>query len=187
MKMLPIFEEDSSNNYKERTIKNASADVTIAFAINFGTSGEILTKNSVVDQGKFYIAIDAKNLNVTPERVNKLVKKLNKLENQEITLNIAGNGMYTMKGFYTQDQCDNFVFSLLKQTIEHPDLKLKIKSIRSGGQTGFDESGIKAAVKLGLPSYVLCPKGWRFRPLEGGDISNEELFKKRFICQEEMK
>ena len=56
---------------------------------------------------------------------------------------------------------------------------LDIQEIRSGGQTGADESGLKAAVKLGIKAVSLCPKGWRFRT-ETTDISNEELFKNRF-------
>jgi len=41
------FEEEQSEGYRERTIKNASADATIAFAIDFTTAGEKLTKGAV--------------------------------------------------------------------------------------------------------------------------------------------
>lgn len=179
-----IFEEDSSSGYRQRTIKNASADVTIAIATDFKSGGEILTKNSVLKQNKVYIAIDAHNREITQERIDKLVGKINsaKLDGEnkpKITLNIAGNGIYTMKGLLTQEVCDNFTYKLLKAVVEHPDLKYEISLIRSGGQTGFDEAGNKAAIKLGIPTLVYAPKGWKFKTLEG-EFSNEKLFKMRF-------
>jgi hypothetical protein len=85
-----------------------------------------------------------------------------------------------MKGKYTQDQIDEFTYQLLKAIVESPNLKLKINSIRSGGQTGFDEAGAKAGIKLGIPVTVLAPKGWKFRDINGKDISDEKLFKERF-------
>ena len=103
-----------------------------------------------------------------------------KQELKEISLNIAGNGIYTMKGKYTQQQVDEFTYQLLKAVIESPKLKVKINSIRTGGQTGFDEAGAKAGIKLGIPTTILAPKGWTFRNKEGQDISDETLFKARF-------
>ena len=52
-----IFLEEKSRGYKVRTIKNASADVTIAMAIDFNSAGEKLTKQSVIFQKKKYIPI----------------------------------------------------------------------------------------------------------------------------------
>lgn len=300
------FEEEQTPGYKNRTIKNASADATIAIAVDFNSAGEKLTKSSVLDQGKKYIALDANNLTVTQERVDKIVNELNSIssgnyewnrysdnsyevssegdrrfsalfaklkdgrtieeayqldikgyrtqgndwklgkgkppirnigkeqqwneykdlwrnylnENPEllkdlqekakgktltdkfastdisqaralaeilnekfskgITLNIAGNGIYTMKGKYTQQQVDDFTYELLNRVINSPNLKTKIESIRTGGQTGFDEAGTKAGIRLGLPTLTLAPKGWTFRNSEGKDISDEQQFKARF-------
>lgn len=179
MKRIEIeFEEEQSKGYRERTIKNASADVTIAIAVDFNTAGEKLTKSSVLSQNKKYIPIDANNLKITEERINKIVKSLNLVNAKSI--NIAGNGIYTMKGKYTQEELDTFTYNLLKEVLESPNLKNKIESIRTGGQTGFDESGAKAGIKLGIPTKILAPKGWIFRNIEGVDISNEEQFKARF-------
>ena len=105
---------------------------------------------------------------------------LNEKSTKGISLNIAGNGIYTMKGKYTQEQVDDFTYELLNRVINSPNLKTKIESIRSGGQTGFDEAGTKAGIKLGLPTLTLAPKGWKFRDINGVDISNEQQFKKRF-------
>ncbi len=182
------FQEEQSSGYAERTKKNASVDATIALAVDFSTAGEKLTKSSVESQGKKYIPIDAKSLEVTEERVNKIVDILNSIPNkktdlfedvqQGITLNIAGNGIYTMK--YSQQQVDDFTYQLLKAVIESPKLNKKISLIRSGGQTGFDEAGAKAGLKLGIPTLVLAPKGWAFRNVNNKDIYNEAQFKARF-------
>jgi predicted NAD-dependent protein-ADP-ribosyltransferase YbiA (DUF1768 family) len=178
MQSLITFEEEPSSGYRERTIKNASADATIAIAVDFNSAGELLTKKSVLGQGKKYISIDANTLTVTQERVDKIVEQLNSVNAK--TLNIAGNGIYTMKGKYTQQQVDDFTYDLLNQVVNSPNLKTKIESIRSGGQTGFDEAGAKAGIKLGLPTLVLAPKGWIFRNINRQDISNEQEFKARF-------
>ena len=173
-----IFEEDSSEGYRNRTIKNASADATIAIATNFNTAGEKLTKEATLSQNKKYIPINRHDLTIQTARVDKLVKILN--DNHASTLNIAGNGIYTLKGKYTQKQCDDFVFYLLDAVVNHPDLKQPITHIRTGGQTGFDEAGAKAGAKLGIPTLVYAPKGWRFRWVTGEDFSDEKLFKARF-------
>jgi hypothetical protein len=172
------FQEESSSGYAERTKKNASADATIAIAVDFNSAGEILTKKSVLGQNKKYIPIDANTLTVTQERVDKIVEMLNSVNAK--TLNIAGNGIYTMKGKYTQQQVDDFTYDLLNQVVNSPNLKTKIESVRSGGQTGFDEAGAKAGIKLGLPTLVLAPKGWKFRNIEGQDISDKKQFEDRF-------
>lgn len=328
------FQEEPTSGYKTRTIKNASADATIAIAVDFSSAGEKLTKASVLNQNKKYISIDANKLEVTKERVDKIIEQLNSInkstekiniyagtgenadlsnfairpfvisgdefqsveqyfqyqkwnylkediteaqfkEDQKvadaimntsngatlkslgrkfknldvqswdknaskemkfalkasfeqnpnalvkllatgnaelthtqdkgkwgkefpkllmevreelrgknqfggITLNIAGNGIYTMKGKYTQQEVDDFTYELLKAIIESPNLKNKIISIRTGGQTGFDEAGAKAAMRLGIPTLILAPKGWVYRDITGKDISDESSFKKRF-------
>ena len=297
------FEEDQDTKYQGRTIKNASADATIAIAVDFNSRGEKLTKSSVLNQGKKYIPIDANDLSVTQERVDEIVSELNSvntiktpnakgkmtfayginkrndvtsnttleaikngertattryesdghidywkklkigdiiewegqngekvlvevtkplhklvgsgktseqwsklegwsveyfnnkvkpklneawqieykyLNNKGISLNIAGNGIYTMKGKYTQQQVDDFTYELLKQVLNSPKLINKIESIRTGGQTGFDEAGAKAGIRLGIPTTILAPKGWTFRNANGQDISDEQQFKERF-------
>ncbi len=174
-----IFEEETSSGYRARTLKNASADVTIAIALNFNTAGEKLTKSSVLQQGKEYVAIQIERfLVVNPNDVNRIIEALNKVK--ATSLNIAGNGIYTLKDF-SQNQIDIFTYQLLKAVIESPKLKTKIELVRTGGQTGFDEAGAKASKKLKIPTLVLAPKGWVFRIENGQDVRSEFLFKNRFI------
>jgi len=180
------FLEEQSTGYKQRTIKNASADATIAIAVDFTSAGERLTKSSVEGQSKKYIPIDIKDsLEVTPEIVDNIVEQLN--ETKAKTLNIAGNGIYTMKGKYTQEQLDDYVYELLQAVLSSPDLENPIERIRTGGQTGLDEAGAKAGFKLNLPTLILAPKGWTFRNESGQDISNEQQFKERFGDYQEQK
>lgn len=196
------FEEEPSDSYPERTRKNAAADATIVLASDFSSPGEKLTYGSVVSQGNKYIPLnistvsqtvehkssnspsrvvptDNMGLQVTQARVDHIVNELNAKGAK--SLNIAGNGIYSLTG-YTQKQVDDFMYSLLKAVVESPNLATKITSIRSGGQTGIDEAGAKAGIKLGIPTTVLAPKGWKYRMKKGAenDISDERGFKARF-------
>lgn len=176
------FKEHPLADYPSRTRENASADVTIALAVDFNSAGEKLTKNSVTQQGKMYIPIDLnKGLAVTPERVDKIVDMLNRIGKPEITMNIAGNGIYTMAGQYTQPQLDEFMYQLLSAVLQSPNLKTKIVAGRTGGQTGMDEAGAKAMSRLGIPTTVLAPKGWKMRGIDGKDVSGATEFQKRFL------
>jgi len=189
------FEEEPTSGYRNRTIKNASADATIALAIDFNSAGEKLTKSSVLNQRKKYIPRDINDmfdfkdpfkhelgyeLNDTNiwNMANGIVQDLNQVKAK--TLNIAGNGIYTMKGKYTQKQLDEAVERLLEYVLYSDELENEIQSVRTGGQTGIDEAGAKAAIKLGFPTTILAPKGWTFRNINGKDISSEEAFKQRF-------
>jgi len=188
------FKEDPSTGYKGRTMKNASADATIAIAADFNSAGEKLTKNSVISQGKKYIPVNAENLEVTEEKINTIATLLkdtnsysfDKDNNKVLSLNIAGNGIYTLRNYnnYTQQEIDDFTYKLLDGVVKKLAKSVSpitIGSIRTGGQTGFDEAGAKAGMKLGIPTLILAPKGWKFRNRKGQDISNETAFKERFI------
>lgn len=168
------FIEDSSSNYGHRTYVNAySADATIAFAVDFTTAGEKCTKNAVLQANKIYIPINI--LDDVNSCISDIALKLRNCK----TLNIAGNGIMTLNKYgISQNECDEIVYNFLYKLIH--DYGCGFIEIRSGGQTGFDESGIKASVMLGIKTICCFPKGWRYRGLNG-DISNEESFKQRFL------
>jgi predicted small secreted protein len=179
-----VFDESSSPNYGPRTYANASADATIVFAVDFTTAGEKLTKTAVLKQNKAYIPIDINS--VLPDvdaTASMIVSILNSTKAK--TLNIAGNGLYTLKRKYPQQELDRYVHQVLSAVVNHEDLGTKIVSIRSGGQTGVDEAGAKAGLALGIPTLVHAPKSWTFRNSIGKDISNERLFKERFNVVQE--
>lgn len=168
-----VFLEDTVSGYAHRTMKNASADATLAIFIHFKTAGERLTRQCVLEQRKIYVPLSiSRSLKAN---IPELVQALKGVK----SLNIAGNGMYTMNDRYSQQELDKFVYELLKVVVP----LVGITSIRSGGQTGADEAGAKAGARLDLPTTVLAPKGWKFRTAAGVDISNEVLFKERFIWE----
>lgn len=179
---LTTFIEDEKGGYSSRTIKNASADVTIALAVDFNTAGERLTARMVDNLEKTYVPIDISNGTVSTEDVSRVINALNSVDAKSV--NIAGNGIYTLKGKYSQEQVDNIVFNLLLRVNGSPALNNKIEFIRSGGQTGVDEAGIKAATLLGISNLVLAPKGWVYRTEGGRDIADEKSFKYRFALRE---
>jgi len=181
------FRENPDPSYVGRTKENASANATIAIAANFNSAGEKLTKRLVEEQGNVYIPVDITNgLIINDELVRFIVKKLNSatkgnILDNTITLNIAGNGIYTLKGKYTQKELDDYTSKLLTEVLTHEDIKIEISLLRTGGQTGLDESGGKAGLKLGINTLIVCPKGWKYRDLSGTDIEDEEKFKNRFL------
>lgn len=173
------FIQHSSSRYPPRTYENASADLTIAFAFDASTPGEKLTYEAVKSQGKLYIQIQPHRLPLEFEKISYAAQLI---ENKNVsTINIAGNGLYTTIKFgYDQAKCDELVYNYLYSIITHLHDRNQIKLIRSGGQSGFDESGLKAAEKLGIPALCVCPKGWRFCDINFIDISDEQKFKNRF-------
>jgi hypothetical protein len=167
------FIEHEQTGYAMRTWDNARlSDLTIAFAIDFTTPGEILTRKAAY--GK-YRSVD---LNVSD--VHKEIEFLHlEIKNKGIKkLNIAGNGLYTFSQLWHEQ---NFVDAIMLQYLDHLVQGDKTISIRSGGQTGVDEAALKAADELGLETICLAPKHWMFRDINGRDIiGREDLFLKRF-------
>lgn len=174
------FEEHTNAGYRGRTLRNASADVTFAFAADFSTAGERLTKRSVLEQRRVYCPIAYRGQPATENAIQAAVAALNRVGKPEVALNIAGNGLHTLKRFGDQAAVDAYAHDFLRRVLAAPELATAITLVRSGGQTGFDEAGVKAAQQLGLRSLVLAPKGWIFRTADGQDISNEQEFKSRF-------
>lgn len=176
-----ILEEDIDSSYVPRTEINAKeADVTFAIAIKFDSAGEKLTKSMALKHGKLYIPVaPSGDIKLKSDKIVELINKTFKTKGIGIiTFNIAGNGICTMKGVMTQEQCDDFTYELLHSIIKHPNLGVKVKSIRSGGQTGFDESGIKAGLKLGLDTTAYYPKGFRIRDMVSDRTqTREDIFK----------
>lgn len=175
-----ILEEDKDGGYSARTEINArEADVTFAIAINFDSAGEKLTKSMAKKHGKVYIPVSP--FGDIVEKSDKIVEKLNQIfEGQHyISFNIAGNGITTLKGSLTQEQCDEFTYNLLHAIVNHSNLKTRIKTIRSGGQTGFDEAGIKAGIKLKIDTIAYYPRGYRIRDLDSDRTqTRDEVFKR---------
>lgn len=163
MTSILIIEESSSNKYAPRTIRNANeADLTLAFAFDFNTAGEKLTKNAA---GSKYLNI---KLPISPDSVKELI--LEEIVKRKVKiLNVAGNGIYTLlKSNWSQKKINIFLYIIL----EYINSKYKIEKVISGGQTGVDIAGIVAAYSLGIDSEVILPKGFLQRNSGGQDIQN---------------
>ena len=180
------FTTSGTTNYPQRTKENADwSDITLAIATDFNIAGEKLTKRVA---GNKYISSpipgDGMNDDTLPTTAAKyyadeIVKEINskRLPTNNIKLNIAGNGIYTLSE-YSQEEVDNYVTALIQELQNNG---ITIAAIRSGGQTGIDEAGIKAAIRLGIPAEVHSTSDFKFRDKSGRDISNEQAFKDRFI------
>lgn len=93
-------------------------------------------------------------------------------------LNVAGNGIYHLP-YLSQYQVDERIYALFAAIPPHT--WGNITMVRSGGQTGIDEAGVKAASRLGMSATVLAPKGWWYRDERGMDHRNDyEGFINRF-------
>lgn len=193
---------DFRTKYRERTIANVKGShATLHLAEDFSTNGEQLTSNTAKKMPGDYTYIKGSLKNaITDKAIKYIVDGLNKAgENvpEGIILNIAGNKLGDLKtslpnqtsdAVVTQQAVDDYITEVLNKVLQHPDLKVKIRQIRSGGQSGLDEAGIKAAMRLGIPSLVLAPKDWLFEasnalkanPEFNKLKSNEARFKFRF-------
>jgi len=172
-----VFTESRTSNYQQRTKENADwSDATIAFAVDFNTAGERLTKKVAGDKWNgIKLIVSNDNLYYSEVELDEIARRY---KGESIKLNIAGNGLYTFnKSGITQSKVNDVITSAI---IFLRSNRVNISEIRSGGQTGVDEAGIIAAQRLDIPSSVHAPKGWRFRGVDGIDISNEQQFKERF-------
>lgn len=169
------FNEIQKKGYAARTAHNImKCGVTIAFATDFKTKGELLTKKLCEQYKKPYIPVDFNNKELSDERVNRIANWFHTHDRSGV-INIAGNGIYSLNE--TQDELNRFMESFFEKL----EWCIGIDLIISGGQTGFDEAGIVAADWMGYDCEVNAPKGWCFRNKQGKDIYDEGLFKSRFI------
>lgn len=171
-----VFSTSGNNSYPSRTRENANwSDITISLAQDFNTAGEKLTKRTA---GNKYVssilAAESNDASEIAENLYNQIKTKGKTDNLKI--NIAGNGIYSMK------QSQSYYNDLMTQILmKLQDKGVTISEIRSGGQTGIDEAGIIAAKRLGIPNEVHSTANFMFRDKSGKDISDEQAFKNRFL------
>lgn len=163
---------ETKGDYVKRTLKNVlESDATLIISCNLNTPGERLTLKFLNQYKKPYLI-----LKIVDDKIDKPIENLFKFieDNKIKILNIAGNSLYRYK--ISQEKLNNIIFEYLKSC---PNIN-KIEKIQSGGQTGTDESGIKAGLKLNIKTKINVPKNWMFRDINGKDICNKDLFIKRF-------
>lgn len=178
----------SNSNYADRTKKNIeAADITVVFAIDFNSKG---TKDTIryAEKKKKGVIQFTIGSDTSPEAIERIIndyltKAKHASKKPSLSINIAGNGITSLDKYdITQDQVDAEVLDAIKQLQNY----ITISNIRSGGQTGVDEAGIKAGLALGIPTHVHAPRGFRFRVLDRNsksgykDIYNRDQFLSRF-------
>lgn len=171
-----VFSTSGNNSYPSRTREDANwSDITIALAQDFNTAGERLTKNAAGNKYvSFTLAAESNDASEIAENLYNQIRTKGKTDNLKI--NIAGNGIYSMK------QSQSYYNDLMTQILmKLQDMGVTISEIRSGGQTGIDEAGIIAAQRLGIPNEVHSTANFMFRDKSGKDISDEQAFKDRFL------
>ena len=182
--MLTLI-EDQSSDYKNRTEVNArDADVTIAIALLPNSLGETLTRNMAKKHNRLFISVSPlDDVDVKSSEISDTLSKL--FMDKAFKINIAGNGLKTMQGKFTQKQCDEFTLSLMRLILQKN--KLNVELIRSGGQTGFDEAGIKASLTLGIKTIGYYPKGFKIMHMSGSKYQKrsevEALYKPYITSQ----
>lgn len=157
--------EHSSDLYKPRTLHNAqSADLTVAFAIDFTTAGERLTKKAANWR---YVAI---SLNMESIEAARILYKACRHFNVS-TLNVAGNGIYSLAEFgWTQESLNQWIFDVIALVHKHRPFD----KIISGGQTGVDLAGGVAAESLSVTCVMTLPKGLIQRDINSKTITQTQ-------------
>jgi hypothetical protein len=167
------FIEHTEPGYAARTIANAkAADLTMAFAVDFETPGERLTKKAA---GKNYLPIPIQSdLNISDEIWYEITDKVfDRFVNE---INIAGNGIYSLP--FSQEQIDDYLFRFIAGFLE---IFTKDFKWRNGGQTGIDEASGKAVARWDMPVTILASKNWLFRDINGKDhMRDPDAFCSRF-------
>lgn len=160
--MIEILEHESSN-YAPRTKFNGKiSDVTIAFAYDLDTHGEKLTKKCA---GSKYIGFQLNEILSEVAIVKEIYGFL--LKKKAKTINIAGNGIYTLKKYGCNQKTINlFLYTILKKVHYH----YPIEKVYTGGQTGVDLAGAVSAYLLGIDVVMTLPNGFKQRFDDGTDV-----------------
>jgi hypothetical protein len=157
--------EHKATSYAPRTYVNASsAHLTIAIASDFGTAGERLTKKAA---GSKYMHMDINQPAIENARRLYSVMKYGGHK----TLNIAGNGIYTLDKFgFSQEQVNLYVYEILSLIHTH----IHLDKVVSGMQSGVDLAGAVSAKVLDIPFVGTMPRGYKQRWEDGIDVINTE-------------
>ena len=181
-------------NYPIRTKYNAeNAAITIDFTQD-ASKGSGATKKNVNASGNKYqaVVVDSNGLMKNTDNIDALAKVIADNLTSGQVVNIAGHGAYKATrlgsaGFneaIQQSVFDNELNKIFDRVKFFIGDKPITGMVISGGQSGYDEAGIKAARKIGVPTQVNYTGEGLYRPPEAtgakDDINNAEAFRKRF-------
>lgn len=180
----------SAGGYKVRTIENAQAD-DVDFTFQFKAVDSYGEKATEIAAGDSCVSVqlpikDGK-LDVSKKNVTALVNKISEMlppeffNGESCGVNLAGNGLYTLNhnGYsVSQEDLDVLISSVFLGLKERG---FQLGSLRSGGQTGVDESAAAVAHAMNVPVEIHAPAKWLYRSVEEKDVAGDEkAFKARF-------
>ena len=157
------FEQHSSKEYPPRTLYNVKhSHATLSINHDPSSAGARLVRKLVAeyDRPHFESAYDVYFL----ESASHF---LDRIDAPEIVLNVAGNGIGSfLEHGWSQFHVDDSIYELLSAVLPSS----RVKTVRTGGQTGVDEAAAKSALRLGLEVVVTYPHGYRIRDETGKDV-----------------
>lgn len=174
--------ESYSPKFHDRTVENARwADFTVAFAVDFTSPGERLTATAAGNEYlPFDLPHDGAGLEDDALRRRMATILARRLESRAdpVRLNVAGSTAADLSRHgISQEQADAFVTDVLGRAV---DEGLRIQELRTGGQSGIDEAGTKAALALGIPASQVVPRGFLYLDASGKPHWNRDSFLSRF-------
>ena len=174
--------ESYSPKFHDRTVENARwADFTVAFAVDFTSPGERLTATAAGNEYlPFDLPHDGAGLEDDALRRRMAIILSRRLESmtEPVRLNVAGSTAAELaRHGISQEQADAFVTDVLGRAV---DEGLRIQELRTGGQSGIDEAGTKAALALGIPASQVVPRGFLYLDESGKPHWNRDSFLSRF-------
>ena len=174
--------ESYSPKFHDRTVENARwADFTVAFAVDFTSPGERLTATAAGNEYlPFDLPHDGAGLEDYALRRRMAIILSHRLESmtEPVRLNVAGSTAAELaRHGISQEQADAFVTDGLGRAV---DEGLRIQELRTGGQSGIDEAGTKAALALGIPASQVVPRGFLYLDESGKPHWNRDSFLSRF-------
>lgn len=182
----PTFYEDDKPGYASRTIKNAEwADITLAIAVEPDSPGEKTTRRAAKGRIVEVVLPETEEEMLSHAFIKDAVSKIEvavkrlvpEWETEGIYLNIAGSGLPALSRHgLSQSSVTLFTNRLVSLLME----RVTINEICSGGQTGLDEAGIKAAQYNGIQCNILAPQGFKMRLEDGTDVTGFGRFSDRF-------
>ena len=175
------FNKVSESGYPERTKYNAqNSDITFDFSKT--SSGSGATKKYAGDNWKW---VGISNNGLMTGNKEKLANSIAENLLNGKTINIAGHGNYKssrggLTGPVSQSVIDNELIEVMQLANDKIGDKTITGKIISGGQTGFDEAGVKAANMFGIPTEVNYSGIGLYRDATGTDIDDYQKFTQRF-------
>jgi len=174
------------NHYVNRTKYNyANSDITFDFTATGGPSGGGHSAGKgTPDYMKKWTNVAVDNAGkLTASNIDEVAQKLADALTSGQTVNIAGHGNYesTRGGFpkaVWQSQVDTSMQTIFDRAKELAGDKPITGQIISGGQSGFDEAGIRVARNLGIPTEVNV-SNYTWRDAKGEHYNDEVGFKER--------